>query len=60
MLKLQMPQLKSLLKPKVFLVTPSQLFRLFQLDSLKMKDKNLNVVCYKTLQLRRIKFTRIF
>lgn len=44
MLKLQMPQLKSLLKPKVFLVTPSQLFRLFQLDSLKMKDKNLNVV----------------
>lgn len=44
MLKLQMPQLKSLLKPKVFPVTPSQLFRLFQLDSLKMKDKNLNVV----------------
>lgn len=59
MLKLQMPQLKSLLKPKVFPVTP-QLFRLFQLDSLKMKDKNLNVVCYKTLQLRRFKFTRRF
>lgn len=45
-----MPELKSSLKPKVFSTTPSGLIRLFQWDSLEMKDKNLNLVCYTKVQ----------